>query len=138
MVVAGRSLLATVALGTNVFPAVSLLHVLFAVGFTLGGICARRVKTLVLSRGSRVLVVHVSVTFLLGRPAEFKVLAVLLRTLPRAGMCLLVLGQITWALEFLVAVTAGVANIAWLLRFASSCHGASHLIVVHVINMGVR
>jgi hypothetical protein len=78
------------------------------------------------------------VTFLLSWPAKIEVLAVLLRALPRARVGLLVLGQIAWSLKLLLAVTANVHYISWLLGLTAARHGAGDFNHVHAVLGGIR
>jgi hypothetical protein len=80
---------------------------LLAVGFTFRLIRARFEHALIHGRGSRVLVVVVTVHFLLSRPSIGVILASRDRALPRARVSLFVLGKIARTLELLVA--AGLA-----------------------------
>jgi len=85
--------------------------VLLAVRLTLGAIWAR-LKVALVERGSGgVLVIMMTVHLLLGGPAILMILARLNWALPWTRVCLLVLGQITRALELLV--TSGLTAAFW-------------------------
>jgi hypothetical protein len=78
------------------------LHVLFAVGFTLGSIRAWLVMALIQGRSCRVFIIVMPIHLFLGRPAILVVLATFHRALPRSRVSFLVFGQVTGAFEFLV------------------------------------
>jgi hypothetical protein len=102
--VCGGSLVSVLAvvLGSNIFPAVRFLHVLFTVGFTLGSVRAG-LEVAFIERGCRgVLVVVVTIHLFLGGPAILVIFACLNWALPWAGVRLFVLGQVTRAFEFFV------------------------------------
>jgi hypothetical protein len=80
-----------------------------------------------------VLVVNVPVALLLSGPAKLKVLALLFGALPWARVSLLMLGQVTGALELLLAVTAHVQNITGLVRLPAASHGAHDFVFVDVL-----
>jgi hypothetical protein len=102
----------------------SLLHVLLAVALTLRSICTRLKIALVQCRGVRVFVIDVAITFLLSGPANLEILASRIRAFPWAGMSLFMFGQVTGALENLVAVTALLIDVhRWSILLAAS-HGA--------------
>ena len=60
------------------------------------------------------LVVDVPVPFFLGWPAKVEILALLMGAFPGTRMGFLVFCKITWSFELLLAVTARVHNIPWL------------------------
>jgi hypothetical protein len=76
--------------------------VLLAIGFTLGPVWAWLKVALIQGRSSGVLVVVMPIHLLLSWPSILVVLARFNRALPWTRVGFLVLGQITWALEFLV------------------------------------
>jgi hypothetical protein len=80
-----------------------------------------------------VLVVYVPIALLLGGPAKVEVLALLLTALPGTRVSLLVLGEVTWSLEFFLAVAARVQNVSRLVRFPSASHGSIDTLVIHII-----
>lgn len=89
------------------------LHMLLAVALTLRGICAWLELTLEQLRSLRVSVVDVAVSLLLGGPAKLSVSASWFCALPRARVGFLMLGQIAWAFEDLVAEVAFLIDIHW-------------------------
>lgn len=64
----------------------SFLHVLLAIAFTLALVWARTVLALEHRWTCRMLVIDVTITLFLGRPAILMILATGLATLPRSGM----------------------------------------------------
>jgi hypothetical protein len=93
------------------------LHVLFAVGFTLGSIRAWLVMALIQGRSCRVLIIVMPIHLLLGRPAILVVFAAFYRALPWSGVSFLVFGQVTRAFEFLVTAWQNAYGEPWIVRW---------------------
>ena len=93
----------SIVLGSNIFPTVCLLHVLLAVRFTLGSVCARLEVAFVKGRSRGVLVIVMSVHLLLRWPTVLVILAGLDWAFPGTGVRLFVFCEVTRAFEFLVA-----------------------------------
>jgi hypothetical protein len=79
------------------------LHVLFAIGFTLGLIRTRGVVAPIKDWRSRVLVIDMTIKLFLSWPSILVIFASFLGTLPRSTVSLLVLGEIARSLELLRA-----------------------------------
>ena len=106
------------------------LHVLLAITLTLGRVRARLEQAMVQGRHSRVLVVDVTLTLLLCRPAIFMVLALVDGAFVRPVVRLDVLGQITRSLELLVTLRAFMdLRLSVLL---APCHGAKRLVIIEL------
>jgi hypothetical protein len=84
----------------------SFLHVLLAVALALGGVRARLKEAPVENGRLGMLVVHVTISLLLGRPANFGILATGFSAFPWPGVGLFMFRQIARAAEDFVAVTA--------------------------------
>ena len=76
---------------------------LLAIALTLGRVWAWSEEAVVERRRIGVLVIDMTITLLLGRPAMFVIFALVVGTLPWTLVCLEMLGQVAWTLELLVA-----------------------------------
>jgi hypothetical protein len=80
-----------------------------------------------------VFVVDMTITLLLSGPTLVMIATFRVGALPWTGVSLLVLGEVTRALELLVTHGTRVHNISGLVRFATTGHGPADIVVVHVV-----
>jgi len=118
-----------------------LLLVLLAVRLTFRAVRAAWLITLVHHWVGRVLVVLVAVTFLFGRETIRVELALGVCALERSSMCLFVFTKIAVTLEDFVTSGMGarVNDVAWLIRFPPTSHGAEDsLRVIFIIEGSLK
>ena len=100
------NLLSPIAFRSNIFPAMRLFHMLFAIAFPFRGIGAWGEHAFELNWFGRMLVGDMAISLLFCGPSKIVVFACFFMTLPWSGMYLFMFGKIARPFERLATIAA--------------------------------
>ena len=119
-----------IVLGSNIGPAVGFLHMLLAIALSFAFVRARMILAFVHGWSHGVFIIDMTVSLLFCWPSILRIFAARVIALPGPGVSLLVLGQVTRPLEFLVAFTTALALFhSGLFRLLAASHRMQEILI---------